>query len=103
MLLPPNNIAFTKSTSPPLPGVASPPLIPLGGRLVRGYLLECIGVKQHKINIYSQLFGYYFLKIFYVVCNSTLPPQGGYLSKYQYVRQGGIRGGIRVELLVIPP
>ena len=83
--------------------MASPPLIPLGGRLVRGYLLECIRVKQHKINIYSQLFGYYFLKIFYVVCNSTLPPQGGYLSKYQYVRQGGIMGGIRVELHVIPP
>ena len=75
MLLPPNNIAFTKSTSPPLPGVASPPLIPLGGRLFRGYLLECIGVEWHKINIYSQLFGDYFLKIFFVVCNSTLPPR----------------------------
>ena len=103
MLLPPNNIAFTKSTSPPLPGVASPPLIPLGGRLVRGYLLECIGVKQHKINIYSQLFGDYSLKIFYVVCNSTLPPRRGYSSNNQCVRQGGIMGGIRVELHVIPP
>ena len=83
--------------------MASPPLIPLGGRLVRGYLLECIRVEWHKINIYSQLFGYYFLKIFYVVCNSTLPPQGGYLSKYQDVGGGGIIGGLRVELLVIPP
>ena len=86
MLLPPNNIAFTECPSPPLPGMASPPLIPLGGRLVRGYLMKCIEVKWHKINIYSQLFGYYSLKIFFVVCNSTLPPQGGYLSKYQCVR-----------------
>ena len=60
-------------------------------------------MKQHKINIYSQLFGYYSLKIFYVVCNSTLSPQGGYSSNNQRVRQGGIMGGIRVELLVIPP
>ena len=58
MLLPPNNIAFTECPSPPLSGVASPPLIPLGGRLVRGYLLECIGVKYRKINIYSQLSDY---------------------------------------------
>ena len=71
--------------------------------MIRGYLLECIGVKQQEINIYSQLFGCYSLKIFFVVCNSTLPPLEGYLSKYQYVRRGGITGGIRVELHVIPP
>ena len=103
MLLPPNNIAFTECHSPPLSGVASPPLISLGGRLVRGYLMKCIEVKWHKINIYSQLFGDYFLKIFFVVCNSTLPPRRGYSSNNQCVRQGGIRGGIRVELHVIPP
>ena len=71
--------------------------------MIRGYLMECMGVEWHKINIYSQLFGCYSLKIFFVVCNSTLPPQGGYLSKYQYVRQGGIMGGIRVELREVPP
>ena len=60
-------------------------------------------MKQHKINIYSQLFGDNFLKIFYVVCNSTLPPRGSYRFDYQRVKQGGIMGGIRVELLVIPP
>ena len=103
MLLPPNNIAFTECPYPPLSGVASPPLIPLGGRLVRRYLMKCIEVKWHKINIYSQLFGYYFLKIFYVVCNSTLPPRRGYSFNSQYVMRGGIMGGIRVELHVIPP
>ena len=71
--------------------------------MIKGYLMECMGVEWHKINIYSQLFGYYSLKIFFVVCNSTLPPQGGYLSKYQPARRGGIIGGIRVELHVIPP
>ena len=71
--------------------------------MIKGYLIECIGVEWHKINIYSQLFGYYSLKIFFVVCNSTLPPQGGYLSTYQRVIRGGIIGGIRVELHVIPP
>ena len=71
--------------------------------MIRGYLMECIGVEWHKINIYLQLFGCYSLKIFYVVCNSTLPPQGGYSPKYQCVRRGGIIGGIRVELHVIPP
>ena len=71
--------------------------------MIRGYLMECIGVEQQEINIYSQLFGCYSLKIFFVVCNSTLPPRGGYLSKYQRVRRGGIIGGIRVELHVIPP
>ena len=60
------------------------------------------GVRQTYLSSY-QLFGDYFLKIFFVVFNSTLPPQGGYSSKFQYVRQGGIMGGIRVELLVIPP
>ena len=71
--------------------------------MIKGYLLECIGVEWHKINIYSQLFGCYSLKIFFVVCNSTLPPRRGYSSKYQHVRRGGIIGGIRVELHVIPP
>ena len=71
--------------------------------MIRGYLMECKGVKWYKINIYSQLFGCYSLKIFFVVCNSTLPPQGGYLSKFQYVRRGGIMCGIRVELREVPP
>ena len=71
--------------------------------MFRGYLLKCIEVKWHKINIYSQLFGYYFLKIFFVVCNSTLPPRGGNRFDNQRVKQGGIMGGIRVELRVIPP
>ena len=65
--------------------------------------MKCIEVKWHKINIYSQLFGYYSLKIFYVVCNSTLPPQGGYSSNNQHVRQGGIMGGTMVELREVPP
>ncbi|MDY2806988.1 MAG: hypothetical protein SOU48_10915, partial [Prevotella sp.] len=71
--------------------------------VVRGYLLVCIGVKQHKINIYSQLFGDYSLKIFFVICNSTLPPRCGYRFDNQMFECGGITGGIRVELHVIPP
>ena len=65
--------------------------------------MECMGVEWHKLNIYSQLFGDYSLKIFFVVCNSTLPPQAGYSSKNQHVRRGGIIGGIRVELREVPP
>ena len=71
--------------------------------MVMGYLMKCIEVKWHKINIYSQLFGDNFLKIFYVVCNSTFPPQGGYSSNNQRVRQGGIMGGTMVELREVPP
>ena len=71
--------------------------------MIKGYLLECIGVEWHKINIYSQLFGCYSLKIFFCERSSTLPPCEGYTSNNQRVRQGGIRGGIRVELHVIPP
>ena len=71
--------------------------------VVKGYLLVCIGVKQHKINIYSQLFGDYSLKIFFVVCNSTLPPWGCYSFNNQSVRQGGIMGGTMVELREVPP
>ena len=62
-----------------------------------------MGVEWHKINIYSQLFGYYSLKIFFVVCNSTLPPMGDYMFDYQRVRQGGTIGGIWVELREVPP
>ena len=63
-----------------------PPLIPLGGRLVRGYLMECIGVKYRKINIYSQLSDYNSQKIILCERNSTLPPLICYISISQYVR-----------------
>ena len=36
-------------------------------------------------------------------CNSTLPPYCGYYSDNQEITDGGIMGGIRVELHVIPP
>ena len=36
-------------------------------------------------------------------CNSTLPPRVGYMIKGQRVRQGGIKGGIWVELREVPP
>ena len=65
--------------------------------------MECIGVEWYKINIYSQLFGCYSLKIFFVVCNSTLPPQHSYHFDNQGVIYGGIMGGIRVELREVPP
>ena len=71
--------------------------------MIKGYLMECMGVEWHEINIYSQLFGCYSLKIFFVVCNSTLPPRGSYRFDNQWIISGGIMGGIRVELHVIPP
>ena len=36
-------------------------------------------------------------------CNSTLPPQGAYLFDNQEIIDGGIIGGIRVELREVPP
>ena len=36
-------------------------------------------------------------------CNSTLPPRCSYHSDNQEIISGGISGGIRVELHVIPP
>ena len=56
----------------------------------------------------TYLSSYYFSdlisrKINFVVCNSTLPPQCRYRSDNQRIAWGGIRGGIRVELHVIPP
>ena len=36
-------------------------------------------------------------------CNSTLPPFCSYYSENQEITDGGISGGIRVELHVIPP
>ena len=60
-------------------------------------------MKQHKFNIYSQLFGYDSKKIFYCERSSTLPPHGAYMLSIQRVRKGGIRGGIRVEFHVITP
>ena len=88
---------------PTLDWSGKPPLIPLGGRLVRGYLMECIGVKYRKINIYSQLSDYNSQKIILCERSSTLPPLICYISNSQYVRQGGIRVELWVELHVIPP
>ena len=73
------------SALPHLTGVASPPLIPLGGRLVRGYLMECIGVKYRKINIYSQLSDYNSQKIILCERSSTLPPRYSYVLGIQCV------------------
>ena len=42
-------------------------------------------------------------KIFFHVCNSTLPPRHYYHFDNQRFMRGGIMGGIRVELHVIPP
>ena len=36
-------------------------------------------------------------------CNSTLPPRGTYRFDNQEIIDGGIMGGSRVELHVIPP
>ena len=36
-------------------------------------------------------------------CNSILPPRGSYRFDNQEFIDGGIMGGIRVELHVIPP
>ena len=60
-------------------------------------------MKQHKFNIYSQLFGYNSKKVFYCERSSTLPPRGAYMFSIQRVRQGGISGGIRVEFHEVPP
>ena len=54
-------------------------------------------------NIYSQLFGYYSPKNIFCKRSSTLPPHRCYILNNQYVIHGGIMGGIRVELHVIPP
>ena len=48
-------------------------------------------------------YGYNSKKIFFCKRNSTLPPLVYYISNNQYVRRGGIMGGIWVELYVIPP
>ena len=36
-------------------------------------------------------------------CNSTLPPWGAYRFDNQKIIDGGIIGGIRVELREVPP
>ena len=36
-------------------------------------------------------------------CNSTLPPWGAYSFDNQKIIDGGIIGGIRVELREVPP
>ena len=36
-------------------------------------------------------------------CNSTLPPWGAYSFDNQKIINGGIIGGIRVELREVPP
>ena len=36
-------------------------------------------------------------------CNSTLPPRGTYRFDNQEIIDGGIIGGIRVELREVPP
>ena len=36
-------------------------------------------------------------------CYSNLPPRDSYRFDYQRVKQGGIMGGIRVELREVPP
>ena len=36
-------------------------------------------------------------------CNSTLPPRGTYRFDSQEIIDGGIIGGIRVELREVPP
>ena len=74
-----------------------------GFSVVRGYLMECIGVKYYKINIYSQLYDYNSQKIILCERSSTLPPLICYISISQYVRRGGIRVELWVELHVIPP
>ena len=42
-------------------------------------------------------------KYFFVICNSTLPPQHTYHFDNQANAYGGITGGIRVELHEVPP
>ena len=65
--------------------------------------MECIGVKRHNINIYSQLSDYNSQKIFFCERSSTLPPHGSYRFDNQEFIAGGIMGGIRVELREVPP
>ena len=52
------------------------------------------------VNTFSAIFSE---KKYFVVCNSTLPPWRCYCSDNQWFIHGGIMGGIRVELHVIPP
>ena len=70
---------------------------------LRTVRLSQLDGKQMEINIYSQLFSHYSLKNKFAKCNSTLPPPECYHFEYQHVRQGGISGGIRVELHEVPP
>ena len=52
------------------------------------------------INTFPDLF---HRKIYFLVCNSTLPPLYSYHFDSQRFMYGGIAGGIWVELHEVPP
>ena len=63
-------------------------------------------VLQHKnavFHINSHISSSFLLKNKISKCNSTLPPRCCYRYDNQWIIRGGITGGIRVELHVIPP
>ena len=60
------------------------------------------GVRQTYLSSYY-IFRPFSRKIFFVICNSTLPPQHTYRFDNQVNAYGGIMGGIRVELHEVPP
>ena len=54
-------------------------------------------------HINSHISDSFLLKNKMLKCNSTLPPRGSYRFDNQEFIDGGIMGGIRVELRVVPP
>ena len=54
-------------------------------------------------HIDSHISDSFLLKNKMLKCNSTLPPRGTYRFDNQEIIDGGIIGGIRVELREVPP
>ena len=60
------------------------------------------GVRQTYLSSYH-ISDSFSLKNKMLKCNSTLPPWGAYSFDNQKIIDGGIIGGIRVELREVPP
>ena len=77
-------------------------------RIVCFYLLRTVllcpsGQQMQLFHINSHISDSFSLKNKMLKCNSTLPPWGAYSFDNQKIIDGGIIGGIRVELREVPP
>ena len=72
-------------------------------RVVVGSSFVSFSIKMRLFHINSHISSGFLLKNKISKCNSTLPPRCCYHCDNQWIMRGGITGGIRVELHVIPP